>query len=429
MTGYYGADTEQLRAQATACARGARRITDMTDATTALVDAVTWLGPDAVAFRALWHGTIKPTMLAKAEDIRAQGTELDQHAAQQDQASDVGGGGGGPLDRIIDVFEDWITSPHGPPGPFGPLTPDVVDFWQDSVMHGGQRPGQEMYGTAGYSSRDGTAGQDRPLGAYNDDFSAWDGREAEGGLGSVDGYAQGNYSLGANGTVDRYGNMTGTIGGRAGAEIGVDGQLNGFFGNGVIGSARAGAEAYAEAGGTIGPDGFSGGAEAGAGVYGQANITTTDALGGSQGITGTGYAGAYASANAYSHATRNDDGNINGWSVGFDGRAFAGAEAIASFEHTSPGGWFSGSTELKAKAGVGGGAGSGAIVSTDEIGFSVSGEIAKGLGLGGSTSLSIHPNAIVDTFTPGDYNLDDAVSDIGGAFDAAGDWWGDHSPF
>src|SRR5699024_10214998 len=44
-----------------------------------------------------------------------------------------------------------------------------------------------------------------------------------------------------------------------------------------------------------------------------------------------GYAGAEAHANAYSHATRNDDGNISGWSVGFDGGLFAGAKADADF--------------------------------------------------------------------------------------------------
>ncbi|MFA9295846.1 hypothetical protein V3G65_26075, partial [Escherichia coli] len=81
-------------------------------------------------------------------------------------------------------------------------------------------------------------------------------------------------------------------------------------------------------------------------------------------VSGNAYAGAYASANAYDHVTRNEDGNVNGWSGGFDGRAFAGAQAAAIFEAGSPDGWFDASAGVSAKAGLGGGGGAGAVVST-----------------------------------------------------------------
>lgn len=93
MAGFYGGDTEQMRAQAQACQTGSQRIQDLTSAISAFVDSVPWMGPDAIAFRALWHGTVKPGMIAKAEDIRAKGIELGDHATEQDSTSSAVGGG------------------------------------------------------------------------------------------------------------------------------------------------------------------------------------------------------------------------------------------------------------------------------------------------------------------------------------------------
>lgn len=142
-----------------------------------------------------------------------------------------------------------------------------------------------------------------------------------------------------------------------------------------------------------------------------------------------GYAGAEAHANAYSHATRNDDGNISGWSVGFDGGLFAGAKADADFSSVSPGGWMSASGSLGVDAGASIGGGAGAVVSTDAVGFTLGGDIALGLGLEGDIALSISPHNIVDTFTPGDDDLDDAISDASGALDTATSAVGDALSF
>lgn len=78
-----------------------------------------------------------------------------------------------------------------------------------------------------------------------------------------------------------------------------------------------------------------------------------------------------------------------------------------------------------AAAGAGIGGEAGAVVSTDAVGFSLGGDIATGLGLQGDVAISISPNNIVDTFTPGDYNLDDAIDDVSGAFDGAASAVGD----
>lgn len=172
-------------------------------------------------------------------------------------------------------------------------------------------------------------------------------------------------------------------------------------------------------------DGFSAGAAAGAGTYGDFSATLNGPFGASETIGVNGYAGAEAHANAYSHATRNDEGEINGWSVGFDGGAFAGAKADADFTSVSPGGRLTTSASFGVEAGAGIGGEAGAVVSTDAVGFSLGGDIATGLGLQGDVAISISPNNIVDTFTPGDYNLDDAIDDVSGAFDGAASAVGD----
>lgn len=437
MAGFYGGDTEQMRQHGTACQRGSQRLVEVTEAASALIDSASWVGPDAVAFRELWHGTVKPGMLARADDVRAMGQGIDRHADKQDQAS-AGDGTGGALARIRDFLSDLFGpggpsapgGPLGPLGPFGPmapLTPEVLDGLRNSVMDGGHRPGQEMYGADGYLGAGGAAGNDRPLGAYDGSFSAGRGLGGEHGHFGVHGRS--GYSFGANQTVDEHGNVTGTAGGRAGAEIGFDGELRGLQGESTNISGSVGVEAYAEGGFTEGPDGGAGGAQAGVGAYAEGTLTAEGSQGGRATVTGTALAGADAGANAWAHLTRNEDGVRNGFTVGAEGRAFVGAEAGLAGEQTGPLGWFTHHAGVNAQAGLGGGAGSSLAVSTDEIGFRLSGDLAAGLGLSGSFGTSIHPNEIVDTFTPGDYNLDDAISDVGSALSPVGDKLSDINPF
>lgn len=435
MSGFLGGDTDQMRQHGAACAQGAQCIVDTTEAVSAFVDSVPWLGPDAIAFRALWHGTIKPGMLAKADDIRAKGDEITQHADEQDQTSSSSDGS--VLDQIRDFIDRYFgpgLSPFPPGGVGSPLTPGVIDALRqglgDWFTGGGEKGPQEFYGDSGFGSKGQMHGQDRPVGdQLHGRGDLLPGREIDEDFGFLDVHAGANGSAGASATTDPYGNMTGTVGARGSVEVGLDERLNGPFGMGVDASGRLGAEGYAEAGGTIGPDGFSAGGRAGIGAYGETSVKGDGLLGSSSAVTVTGYAGAEAHANGYSHATRNDDGQINGWSTGFDAGAFAGAQVTEKFEATSPGGWFSGSTSISEKAGAGASIAAGQTISTDEISISVGGSLAAELGLGGSTEIALHPNAIVDTFTPGDYNLDDAISDGGSALHSAGDWVNDRMPW
>ena len=417
MSGFFGADTEQLRSQAEACQRSAGTLHDLIGTTSALIASVEWTGADADAFRDRWASEVRGRLTERAEALQKLSDELDVHAEEQDITSEVDGGGA--------AFPPFGTPmpfpfPFPLPGPLPIPLPGPLPFPLPGP--GGTGPGggggsPYFYGDEGYGTGN-AAGDARPVGEHDAGGSHWDGREIEGKYGHLDGYANTRASMGTNTTVDEFGNTTHTAGARSGAEIGFDGQLNGPLGTSVAADGRLGAEAYGEAGVTYG-DGFSAGAGAGVGAYGDASATVTGPMGRSDTVGVSGYAGAEAHANAYSHATRNDEGNISGWSVGFDGGAFAGAKADADFTSVSPGGWMTTSASFGVQAGAGVGGGAGAVVSTDTVGFSVSGDLAAGLGLEGDLAISVSPNNIVDTFTPGDYNLDDAISDASGAFDSA----------
>jgi hypothetical protein len=135
------------------------------------------------------------------------------------------------------------------------------------------------------------------------------------------------------------------------------------------------------------------------------------------------FAGAEAHANVYSGTVRNEDGQVNGIAAGFDAGAFAGAEAEAKFEVSSPGGWFSAEGSASAQAGASAGAGAGYEISTDEISFSLGGSLAPGAGAGAAGEFSFHPNEFVNSFTPGDYDLDDGISDLADMTSGISPFW------
>lgn len=406
MSGFYGADTEQLREQAGACLRGSGTLRDLIGTTSAMVGAVEWTGPDADAFRERWQSEVRAQLTARADALRARADELTAQAEEQDGASGDGDGGG----------------PFGSPLPF-PF-PFPVDLPGPCAVPGGSEAlgPPFFYGDPGYGTRGQMYGQQRPVGeqfTWADDL--FPAQEISNDAGTLDAHAGVNYSAGASLTEDPYGNRTGTVGARGSLEAGVDTHLNGPFGTGIDASARVGAESYAEAGGTVGPDGYSFGAKAGSGLYASQSATVDGPLGTSGTLTQDYFVGANADASRYAHLTRNEDGQANGVTFGGGANAFAGAQVTQKFEQTGPFGWFSGSTSISEKAGAGAGASGGATISTDEVSVNVGGQLAVELGLGGTTSLAVHPNAIVNTFTPGDYDLDDAISDASGAFDGARD--------
>lgn len=425
MSGFFGGDTVLMREHSAACAGSAQRLSELIEAATSAIGSVTWTGPDADAFRDGWQVGPQSRALSTAEQLQDLARRLEEHAEEQDEASS--GDGGGLLDLIGDLY--GYPMPFSFPIPGLPFTPSVIDRINDALDPGTGGPGeQSFYGEPGYGPGN-VASDGRPIGHLDAGGSHWDGREIENEHGYLDVYANTRASAGGSITTDAYGNTTYSGGARAGAEIGIDEMITLPGGATYQTDARLGAEAYVEGGVTVGPDGASLGAGAGAGVYGDIQGTLSGPHGASGTIGVSGYAGAEAHANAHIHATRNADGDVNGITFGSDVGAFAGAKADVNVGGTAPGGWLSGSGSFGVEAGVGGGASFGGTVSTDEFGFAMGGDVAAMVGINGSVGLSIHPNEIVNDIMPGDYDLDDAIDGASGAFDGAKNFVEDTWPF
>lgn len=96
MSGFYGADTDQLRAHSALLAQRASAISELRDLLHPVVmDESAWRGPDADAFRARWSSSASPLFDQVHGQITRRGTELEQHADEQDAASSAGTHGSG----------------------------------------------------------------------------------------------------------------------------------------------------------------------------------------------------------------------------------------------------------------------------------------------------------------------------------------------
>ena len=433
MSGFYGGDTEQMREQSSRCTGGAQRLADLITTAGAAVAAAEWQGPDADAFRERWHSDAEGKGRSTAELLERLARELEKHAEEQDEASASDGGGlggllGGPFPPVMPLPFPIPGLPIGPgmpglpAGPGFPLLPGMPGgptFGEWFSGNGGSGP-QGFYGGDGYAGRGQMYHEDQQLGDtfnWNEDLAP--GREIDMEEGYLDFHAGSNYSVGAHSNTDPYGNVTGVVGARGSLEAGVDARLNLPGGFGVDASGAVGMEAYGEAGGTIGPDGYSLGARAGGGLYAENSAALTHESGASLGMTQSAWVGADAHAAAHSHFTRNEDGEVNGFSGGVSAGAFAGAEYRQDYHVEAPNGWFSVSGGAAATAGAGADASAGYTVSTDEVSLSLGGKFAAELGVGGGGTISVNPNAIVESATGGEYNVDDIIDGAQGAWDSA----------
>ena len=96
MSGFLGADTEQLRAHADVLRQRAERIIELRQSLEPMVmNESAWVGPDADAFRQSWSGQTVQLFELRGEDLRGRGEDLDKHAEEQDEASGVRGEGSG----------------------------------------------------------------------------------------------------------------------------------------------------------------------------------------------------------------------------------------------------------------------------------------------------------------------------------------------
>lgn len=94
MNGFWGMDPDQVRGHGDRSGDAAGRLADLSDSLRSAVEAATWVGPDADAFRDTFHGTTAPSIQDICDRLAAQGHDLQGEADQQDEAS--GDGDGGP---------------------------------------------------------------------------------------------------------------------------------------------------------------------------------------------------------------------------------------------------------------------------------------------------------------------------------------------
>jgi uncharacterized protein YukE len=117
MPGFYGADTEQLRALAKTMSQHSEKMKALSMELGQLLARTRWEGRDATAFQAAWDSEHRPMLKRVAADLQSQAEDLNRNADQQDKASTgaTGSGTSGTPD----------SNPPGDPGPLDPDRPDV----------------------------------------------------------------------------------------------------------------------------------------------------------------------------------------------------------------------------------------------------------------------------------------------------------------
>lgn len=94
MSGFYGADTDQVRDHSQLLRDRARSLTELRDQLQpAVLDESAWRGPDADAFRSTWSSQTTQLFDQIAEQLGQRSQGLSTHADEQDEASGVGEGG------------------------------------------------------------------------------------------------------------------------------------------------------------------------------------------------------------------------------------------------------------------------------------------------------------------------------------------------
>ena len=125
MSGFFGADVEQLLAQSRSTKTAGERLGEIADALVAPGSSVEWTGQDADSFRDQLEGGVAPAVRESAGMLESGSRDLALHAAQQDLASDPDGridtsryaeliGGEGLWSDIINGTQDAWNNPFNP---------------------------------------------------------------------------------------------------------------------------------------------------------------------------------------------------------------------------------------------------------------------------------------------------------------------------
>lgn len=101
MNGFWGADTEALRAMGTVCTRRADALAGLEGMLSSTIENLEWVGEDAERFRADWSGIVRTGLQDREVELRHHARRLAQHADEQEAVSapdgpalGIGGAGG-----------------------------------------------------------------------------------------------------------------------------------------------------------------------------------------------------------------------------------------------------------------------------------------------------------------------------------------------
>lgn len=122
MSGFQGADTQALQDMGSLLEDRASCVEDMTARLGTLIDAVPWVGPDAMTLRADWSFRIRPHLVDCQMRLHEEGRSLRDHAEEQDRASapadggadGAGGGGAGLGDGLGEGLGDLLRAATEP---------------------------------------------------------------------------------------------------------------------------------------------------------------------------------------------------------------------------------------------------------------------------------------------------------------------------
>src|SRR5699024_12366901 len=92
MNGFWGANTEAVRAQGEACTGAAGAMETLLRYCSSLVSAAEWSGEDAEAFRERWVSEVDSRVQQVIEMLRADGEALRRHGDEQEESSYDDGG-------------------------------------------------------------------------------------------------------------------------------------------------------------------------------------------------------------------------------------------------------------------------------------------------------------------------------------------------
>lgn len=141
MSGFYGADTEQLRGFGDLLGTTTGRLSELAAQLSSQVSAVEWVGPDADAFRDDYSGRVSGLFHSAEGILDRFRREAGDHADEQDEASDPSDGGtlgaigdflGGLWDGATSVWD--VLTHQGLQGPLG-----ILDGILDLTNVGGLR--------------------------------------------------------------------------------------------------------------------------------------------------------------------------------------------------------------------------------------------------------------------------------------------------